>query len=44
MIKLYYDNKKALDEIENLIQQKRGNKIFINKENNTGIFIGRIRK
>lgn len=39
MIKLYYDNKKALDEIENLIQQKRGNKIFINKENNTGIFI-----
>ena len=33
MIKLYYDNKKTLDEIENLIQQKRGTKIFINKEN-----------
>jgi site-specific DNA-methyltransferase (adenine-specific) len=39
MLNLYYDNKKTLNEIEKLIQEKRMKQVQVDKENNTGIFI-----
>ena len=39
MLNLYYYNKKTLNEIEKLIQEKRMKQVPVNKGNNTGIFI-----